>query len=31
VVSGDPHLLNLEQYEGIRIVTPAEAVERLGL
>jgi uncharacterized protein len=31
VVSGDPHLLNLEQYEGVRIVTPALDVERLGL
>jgi putative PIN family toxin of toxin-antitoxin system len=31
VVSGDPHLLKLEQYERVPIVTPAEAVERLGL
>jgi len=31
VVSGDPHLLKLEQYEGVPIVTPADAVERLGL
>jgi uncharacterized protein len=31
VVSGDPHLLTLEQYEGVPIVTPAVAVERLGL
>ena len=31
VVSGDSHLLQLEHYEGVRIVTPAEAVERLGL
>ena len=31
VVSGDPHLVKLEQYEGIPIVAPAEAVERLGL
>jgi putative PIN family toxin of toxin-antitoxin system len=31
VVSGDPHLLKLVQYEGIPIVAPAEAVERLGL
>jgi predicted nucleic acid-binding protein len=30
VVSGDPHLVKLVQYEGIPIVTPAEAVERLG-
>ena len=31
VVSGDPHLMKLVQYEGIPIVAPAEAVERLGL
>jgi putative PIN family toxin of toxin-antitoxin system len=31
VVSGDPHLVKLEQYEGVPIVTPAEAVKRLGL
>jgi putative PIN family toxin of toxin-antitoxin system len=31
VVSGDPHLVKLEQYEGIPIVAPAEAVKRLGL
>ena len=31
VVSGDPHLLKLKHYEGVPIVTPAEAVERLGL
>jgi uncharacterized protein len=31
VVSGDPHLLKLEHYQGIAIVTPAEAVERLVL
>jgi predicted nucleic acid-binding protein len=31
VVSGDPHLVKLVQYEGIPIVAPAEAVERLGL
>jgi putative PIN family toxin of toxin-antitoxin system len=31
VVSGDPHLAQLEQYEGIPIVTPAQAVERLDL
>jgi putative PIN family toxin of toxin-antitoxin system len=30
-VSGDPHLLKLERYQGVPIVTPAEAVERLGL
>ena len=31
VVSGDPHLLKLEHYEDVPIVTPAEAVKRLGL
>ena len=31
VVSGDPHLVRLIQYEGIPIVAPAEAVARLGL
>jgi uncharacterized protein len=31
VVSGDPHLAKLVQYEGIPIVAPVEAVERLGL
>lgn len=31
VVSGDPHLLKLEHYQGIPIVTPTEAVERAGL
>lgn len=31
VVSGDPHLVKLVQYEGIPIVAPAEAVERLVL
>ena len=30
VVSGDPHLLKLERYQDIPIVTPAMAVERLG-
>ena len=30
VVSGDPHLLKLEHYEDVPIVTPAEAVKRLG-
>ncbi len=30
VVSGDPHLLKLGHYQGVPIVTPAEAVERLG-
>jgi len=31
VVSGDPHLVKLLQYDGIPIVAQAEAVERLGL
>jgi putative PIN family toxin of toxin-antitoxin system len=31
VVSGDPHLLKLERYRGVPIVTPAEAVQRLAL
>ena len=31
VVSGDPHLLKMTQYEDIPIVAPAEAVARLGL
>ncbi len=31
VVSGDPHLVKLERYEDIPIITPAEAVERVGL
>jgi putative PIN family toxin of toxin-antitoxin system len=31
IVSGDPHLLKLEHYRGVPIVTPVEAVERLGL
>lgn len=31
VVSGDPHLLKLEHYQGVAIVTPTAAVERLGL
>ena len=31
VVSGDPHLLKLEHHQEVPIVTPAEAVERLGL
>lgn len=31
VVSGDPHLLTLEQYQGIPIVNSAAAVARLGL
>ncbi len=31
VVSGDPHLLKLEQFRDIPIVTPAQAVEQLAL
>jgi uncharacterized protein len=31
VVSGDPHLVKLGQYEGIPVGAPSEAVERLGL
>ncbi len=31
VVSGDPHLLTLERYQEVPIVTPAMAVNRLGL
>ena len=31
VVSGDPHVMKVAQYEGIPIAAPAEAVERLGL
>lgn len=31
VVSGDPHLVKLAQYEGIAIVSPADAAARLGL
>ena len=30
VVSGDPHLLALEEYDGIRIVSPAEFLKALG-
>ena len=29
-VSGDPHLTDLHQYEGIDILTPAEFVQRMG-
>ena len=28
IVSGDPHLLDLKEYEGIPILTPREFVER---
>jgi predicted nucleic acid-binding protein len=31
VVSGDPHLLKLEQFRNIPIVTPMQAVEQLLL
>jgi hypothetical protein len=31
IVSGDKHLLGLEEYEGIRIVGAAAAIEVLGL
>lgn len=31
LVSGDPDLLVLEEFEGIRIVSPAELIEILGL
>jgi putative PIN family toxin of toxin-antitoxin system len=31
VVSGDPHLLRMADYQGVPIVTPAEGVARLGL
>ena len=31
VVSGDPHLLKLEAYQGVPIVTPADAVARLNV
>ncbi len=30
IVSGDRHLLDLGRFRGIRIVTPAEALEILG-
>jgi predicted nucleic acid-binding protein len=31
VVSGDPHLLKLGHYQGVLILTAAEAVDRLEL
>lgn len=31
VVSGDPHLLRLEQFRNIPIVTPAQAAEQLAI
>jgi predicted nucleic acid-binding protein len=30
IVSGDQHLLRLAKYEGMRILTPAEAVKIIG-
>jgi len=30
IVSGDNDLLVLEQFQGIRIVTPAQAVRMIG-
>ena len=30
VVTGDPHLLAIDQYEGIRIVTPRTFLDLLG-
>lgn len=30
IVSGDQHLLRLVKYEGMRILTPAEAVKIIG-
>ena len=30
IVSGDGHLLNLKQYQGMRIINPAEAVRSLA-
>jgi putative PIN family toxin of toxin-antitoxin system len=29
IVSGDGHLLNLKEYEGIRIITPAQFLKKL--
>ena len=31
IISGDPHLLKLEQFRNIPIVTPARAVEKLSI
>ena len=31
IVSGDRHLLTLKQYQGMPIVTPAEAVRRIDI
>ncbi len=30
IVSGDPDLLNLKQFHGAAIVTPRQAIERIG-
>jgi predicted nucleic acid-binding protein len=30
IVSGDKHLLNLREYQGMRMVTPAQAVQLIG-
>jgi hypothetical protein len=29
IISGDKHLLNLKNYQGIKIVTPGEFLESL--
>jgi predicted nucleic acid-binding protein len=29
IISGDKHLLNLRNYQGIKMVTPAEFLESL--
>jgi putative PIN family toxin of toxin-antitoxin system len=31
IVSGDPHLKDLKQYQGIKIIPPADFVTRLGV
>lgn len=31
MVSGDPHLLTLEQFRHIPILTPAQAVDQLSI
>lgn len=31
IASGDPHLLTLERFRNIPIVTPTQAVEQLGI
>jgi predicted nucleic acid-binding protein len=30
IVSGDGHLLNLKEYQGMRIINPAEAIRSLA-